>query len=126
MGAKLRNIRLGTGLTQDELAKRMGYFSIGKRMALRRLETGRIRKPTLEMVARYLQGCGARWHCITDLLESVPPVKLEILKVKSRKSSEAVKRLRSMMPDYLLTGCCSGAPPRLGQCVPPGLPSRRA
>ena len=70
----------------------MGYSSIGKRMALQRLETGSIRKPTLEMVARYLQGCGKRWQSITDLLESVPPVKLDILKVKSRKFTEAVKQ----------------------------------
>jgi transcriptional regulator with XRE-family HTH domain len=92
MGARLRNLRLGAGLTQDELAERMGYSSTGKRMALQRLETGRIRKPTLEMVARYLQGCGKRWQSITDLLESVPPVKLDISKVKSRKFTEAVKQ----------------------------------
>jgi len=92
MGARLRDTRLGARLTQDELAGRMGYTSIGKRMALQRLETGRIRKPTLEMVARYLQGCGARWNSIVDLLESVPPVKLDISKVKSRKFSEAVKQ----------------------------------
>ena len=92
MGARLCSIRSGAGLTQDELAERMGYSSIGKRMALQRLETGRIRKPTLEMVARYLRGCGVRWQRLTDLLESVPPVKLEISKVKSRKFTEAVKQ----------------------------------
>ena len=92
MSARLRNMRLGARLTQDELARRMGYTSVGRRMALQRLETGRISKPTLEMVARYLQGCGARWRSITDLLESVPPVKLDISKVKSRKFSAAVKQ----------------------------------
>jgi transcriptional regulator with XRE-family HTH domain len=92
MGARLRDVRIGARLTQDELARRMGYSSIGRRMALQRLEAGRISKPTLEMVARYLQGCGARWHSIVDLLESVPPVKLDISKVKSRKFTEAVKQ----------------------------------
>jgi len=92
MGARLRDIRLGARLTQDELARRMGYTCDGRRMALQRLETGRISKPTLEMTARYLQGCGVRWRSITDLLESVRPVKLDISKVKSRKFSAAVKR----------------------------------
>jgi transcriptional regulator with XRE-family HTH domain len=85
-------MRLGAKLTQDELARRMGYTSVGRRMALQRLETGRISKPTLEMVARYLQGCGARWRSIIDLLERVPPVRLDISKVRSRKFSAAVKQ----------------------------------
>jgi len=92
MGARLRDMRLGAKLTQDELARRMGYTSVGRRMALQRLETGRISKPTLEMVARYLQGCGARWRSIIDLLERVPPVRLDISKVRSRKFSAAVKQ----------------------------------
>jgi transcriptional regulator with XRE-family HTH domain len=92
LGARLRDIRREAKLTQDELAERMGYASTGRRMLLQRLETARISKPTLEMVARYLQGCAARWSAITDLLEAVPPVKLDIFRVKSRKFPEKLKQ----------------------------------
>jgi len=92
LGARLRSIRKGARLTQDELAQRMGYTSVGRRMLLQRLETGRVSKPTLEMVARYLQGCAARWGSIIDLLEAVPPVKLDISRVKSRKFPEELKQ----------------------------------
>jgi hypothetical protein len=70
----------------------MGYSGANRRRLVERLENGRIAEPTVKMTARYLQGCGARWHSIIDLLESVPPVKLDISKVKSRKLSEAVKQ----------------------------------
>ena len=92
MGTRLRDIRKSARLTQDGLAERMGYTSTGRRMLLQRLETGRISKPTLEMVARYLQGCAARWGSIIDLLEAVPPVKLDISRVKSRKFPEELKQ----------------------------------
>jgi len=92
MGTRLRDTRKSAKLTQDELAERMGYTSTGRRMLLQRLETGRISKPTLEMVARYLQGCAARWNSIMDLLEAVPPVKLDISRVKSRKFPEELKQ----------------------------------
>ena len=61
-------------------------------MPVLRLEAGLILEPTLEMMARYLQGCGKRWHSIIDLLENAPPVKLDISKVKSRKFTAAVKQ----------------------------------
>jgi transcriptional regulator with XRE-family HTH domain len=92
MRARLRSFRLAAKLSQDELALRMGYFGPSRRRLVERLENGRIAEPTVKMVARYLQGCGARWHSIVDLLESVPPVKLDIVKVRSRKFTEAVKQ----------------------------------
>jgi hypothetical protein len=70
----------------------MGYSGKGRRRLVERLENGRIAEPTVKMVARYLQGCGVRWRSVADLLESVPPVKLDISKVKSRKFSAAVKQ----------------------------------
>ena len=88
----MRSFRLAAKLSQDELALRMGYSGANRRRLVERLENGRIVEPTVKMTARYLQGCGARWHSIIDLLEAVPPVKLDILKVKSRKFTEAVKQ----------------------------------
>jgi len=92
MRARLRSFRLGAKLSQDELALRMGYSGKGRRRLVERLENGQIAEPTVKMVARYLQGCGVKWRSITDLLESVRPVKLDISKVKSRKFSAAVKQ----------------------------------
>ena len=90
--ARLRDIRREAKLTQDELAERMGYSGKGRRRLVERLESGQIAEPTLKMVARYLQGCAARWSSIADLLESVPKVKLDISRVKSRKFPEELKQ----------------------------------
>jgi transcriptional regulator with XRE-family HTH domain len=92
LGVRLRSIRQAAHLTQEELAERMGYSGTHRRMPVQRLETGGISDPTLHMVVRYLQGCAARWSSITDMLESVPPVKLDISRVKSRKFPEELKQ----------------------------------
>jgi len=92
LARRLRSTREEAQLTQEELATRMGYTGPNRRIPVLRLEAGLISEPTLEMTARYLHGCGKRWHSIIDLLESVPPVRLDISKVKSRKFSAAVKQ----------------------------------
>jgi hypothetical protein len=70
----------------------MGYSGGGRRRLVERLETGRIAEPTVWMVAGYLQGRGVKWRSIADLLESVPPVKPDISRVKSLKFPEEMKQ----------------------------------
>jgi len=59
MRARLRSFRIAAKLRQDELALRMGYSGTNRRRLVERLENGRIAEPTVEMVARHFQGCGA-------------------------------------------------------------------
>ena len=56
MRAKLRSFRLGAGLTQDELARRMVYSTLNRRMPDLRLGAEVVSRSTLEVPARYLQG----------------------------------------------------------------------
>ena len=69
MGERLMDLRVRAGLTQDEVADRMGYIGPGRRSAISRLEKGLNGNPSLKMIAGYLRICGARWREFTDLLE---------------------------------------------------------
>jgi transcriptional regulator with XRE-family HTH domain len=73
MSVRLREFRLGTGLTQDELAGRMGLKGPQRRKQVERLETTRAGSPTLEIVIRYLRACGAHWSDFVELIESFSP-----------------------------------------------------
>ena len=60
-------------MNQDELAGTMGLTGRYRRRLIERLELGRISRPTLEMVIRYLLACGARWSQFVELMESFTP-----------------------------------------------------
>ena len=71
MGKRLRSIRIGAHLTQDEVANRMGLTGSRREVEVWRLEQGRSVNPTLERIALYLRACGARWSDFTSLLERI-------------------------------------------------------
>jgi transcriptional regulator with XRE-family HTH domain len=58
MGARLRELRERAGLSITEIAHVMGH-RVEYRSYLKRLESGRLRYPTLAMVADYLRACRA-------------------------------------------------------------------
>src|SRR5512136_1835660 len=91
MGRRLRSLRTLAGLTQLEVADRMGLSGRYRRRTIGRLECGRSGEPALSLIARYLQACGARWSSFSDLLEAVPPVKADHTLINSSDRSERKK-----------------------------------
>jgi transcriptional regulator with XRE-family HTH domain len=70
LGARLRGLRLAAGVTQQELAVLMGRQGKGCPFLVSRLETGRVRYPSLGFVADYLRACRASFADLADLLEA--------------------------------------------------------
>ena len=68
MGARLRQLRESKGLTQEQLAERMGLRGKGRGSLIARLERGKISNPTLRFVTYYLRACGALFSEFYDLL----------------------------------------------------------
>jgi len=68
LGPRLAALRRRAGLTQEELARRMGMSSPNKRMMVR-IENGRTGNPGLASVARYLRACRAGFVDVLDLLD---------------------------------------------------------
>ena len=71
MGLRLRELRREAGLTQDQIADRIGLQGKHRKMIIMKLETGRIGNPHLQTIARFLRACGARWSRFSDQLERV-------------------------------------------------------
>jgi transcriptional regulator with XRE-family HTH domain len=70
-GARLRELRLRAGLSQREVAERMGLRGKQARKSVSLLERGEGADPTVSTIARFLKACGARWYQFCDVLESV-------------------------------------------------------
>lgn len=71
---RLRDIRTRLGLTQDEVAARIGLQGNCRREQVGRLERGRNSNPSLKLVTLYLRSCGARIEEISDLLNRLEPL----------------------------------------------------
>ncbi|MEO0114601.1 MAG: helix-turn-helix transcriptional regulator [candidate division WOR-3 bacterium] len=61
MGEILRKIREGVGLSQTEVAERIGLSSKTKDSYISHLEKGRLKNPALGLILLYLRACGASW-----------------------------------------------------------------
>lgn len=61
LGPRLRELRRAAGLTQSDVARRMGYRDRGGKTAVSRLEHGKAGRPGLDVVRRYLGAVGAGW-----------------------------------------------------------------
>ena len=71
MGARLRQLRESKGLTQEQLAERMGLRGKGRGSLIARLERGKISNPTLRFVTYYLRASSALFSEFYDLLTRV-------------------------------------------------------
>jgi transcriptional regulator with XRE-family HTH domain len=69
-GARLRELRLKAGVTQQELAVLMGRQGKGNAFLISRFESGHIPYPSFGFVADYLRACKASFTDITDLLNA--------------------------------------------------------
>ncbi|OYD16570.1 hypothetical protein CH330_02535 [candidate division WOR-3 bacterium JGI_Cruoil_03_51_56] len=70
LGKRLRELRKQAGLTQQELAELMGRCGPTMRNWVTRLERGRLKYPTIAMIADYLRACRAGFNDIADILNS--------------------------------------------------------
>jgi transcriptional regulator with XRE-family HTH domain len=96
MGLRLRELRGKAGLTQDQVADRMGLKGRHRKVIIMKLETGRVANPHLRTVARFLQVCGARWSRFTDLLERTEPKVRDAALIRdSGLPDETKRRLRA-------------------------------
>jgi transcriptional regulator with XRE-family HTH domain len=70
MGARLRELRLRAGVTQQELAVLMGRQGKGCAYLVSRFECGHVPYPSFGFVADYLRACRASFADIADLLNA--------------------------------------------------------
>jgi transcriptional regulator with XRE-family HTH domain len=93
LGKRLRSLRKHAGLSQGELAERMGRKAGHGQSTVSLLEAGVFPYPSLALVADYLRACRARFDDILDLLNEyaeLPPVP----EAKTRKAiAVAIQRL---------------------------------
>jgi transcriptional regulator with XRE-family HTH domain len=61
MAGLLQKIRIRAGLSQSEVAKRIGLSSKTKDSYISHLEKGRLKNPALGLILLYLRACGVSW-----------------------------------------------------------------
>jgi transcriptional regulator with XRE-family HTH domain len=99
MGNRLRELRRRAGLTQKQVAERMGLRGEQAYKLAWRLESGRGKDPSIGTIARFLRACGARWYHFCDVLEPVetadiaaPEAAKELLPEQAVERAEAAAR----------------------------------
>jgi transcriptional regulator with XRE-family HTH domain len=109
MGAQLRKVREHSGLTQDEVAARMGLKGKGRRSHVARLERGENANPHARTLILYLKACGAPMGKLFDQFDTTidfVPVEekfnkawdaagLEIIGVKPEKRAQVLARVKA-------------------------------
>jgi transcriptional regulator with XRE-family HTH domain len=74
LGARLKQIRQQSGLSQMKLAKLIGFDPAHGYKYVLRLEKGQVPNPTLRTIAACLEACGAAWQAIADVLPATGTV----------------------------------------------------
>lgn len=74
LGARLKEIRLQSRLSQMKLAKLIGFDPSHGYKYILRLEKGQVPNPTLRTIAACLEACGASWKDIVDVLPATGTV----------------------------------------------------
>jgi len=99
MGRRLLELRKRAGLTQKQVARRMGLTGEQAYKLVWRLESGRGQDPSIGTIARFLKACGARWYQFCDVLEpvetaeiSVPEAAKELLPKRAIEQAETAAR----------------------------------
>jgi transcriptional regulator with XRE-family HTH domain len=81
LGRRLRDLRRAAGLTQSELAARLGRTGSAAKSGISQVEHGRYYGVTLNFVIDYVNACGADHTALRDILDaytSRPPPLLEL------------------------------------------------
>jgi transcriptional regulator with XRE-family HTH domain len=68
LGARLKQIRQRSGLSQMKLARLIGFDPAHGYKYILRLEKGQVPNPTLRTIAACLEACGAAWQDVADVL----------------------------------------------------------
>jgi hypothetical protein len=68
LGARLKQIRLQSGLSQMKLARLIGFDPAHGYKYILRLEKGQVPNPTLRTIAACLEACGATWQAVVEVL----------------------------------------------------------
>jgi len=74
MGARLKQIRVQSGLSQMKLAKLIGFDPAHGYKYILRLEKGQVPNPTLRTIAACLEACRAKWQAVVDVLPATGTV----------------------------------------------------
>ena len=74
LGARLKQVRVQSGLSQMKLAKLIGFDPAHGYKYILRLEKGQVPNPTLRTIAACLEACGAQWQAVVDVLPSTGTV----------------------------------------------------
>ncbi len=88
LGNRLKELRQRAGLSQMQIAARMGFTSTHGYKYIFRLEKGLVPNPTLRTIAFYLHGCSATWQDVVDVLPGNIPVPHEKKSEKQQPVSE--------------------------------------
>jgi transcriptional regulator with XRE-family HTH domain len=94
MGARLRELRLKAGVTQQELAVLMGREGKGNAYLVSRFETGHVPYPSFGFVADYLRACRASFADIADLLEAYTSKPTRVEQTGYRRVRSLADKLR--------------------------------
>ncbi len=84
MGRRLRELRRAAGLSQTELAVRIGLERKSGKTVVSRLELGRLKQPSLGLVADFLKASGASFDAIAGHLGVKPAQQAEEKKPEPR------------------------------------------
>jgi transcriptional regulator with XRE-family HTH domain len=94
LGARLRELRLKAGFTQQMLAVAMGSQRIGNHAVVSRLERGKMKNPGIGFVADYLRACRAGFADVLSVLDpyTSQPTVVEV------ETEKAVAKVREFLP----------------------------
>jgi transcriptional regulator with XRE-family HTH domain len=102
LGEHLRLLRVARGLSQDDVAVRMGLSVKSGRTTVSAIERDYASNPTVRIVSRYLRAIGHRWadvYHVLDRLEPLPDVSPELIAAAKRALPPEPSRSYQPSPD---------------------------
>jgi transcriptional regulator with XRE-family HTH domain len=105
MCERLRKLRLRKGLSQSELARRMGLGYRSGKSFVSLLEKGKIPDPHLSTITFYLRACGALFSEFYDVLTRVEllpidPTPIQQTKLSLKRKERAVEQVTKQVQKY--------------------------
>ena len=94
--ARLRQLRQRRGLTLRAMAALMDRQGSGAHVQFARLEQGKVKYPSINLIVDYLRACGAKVKDVADLLDTY----LAQAPVLTQKGDAAVAELLKSLPKW--------------------------